>query len=218
MKPIYLLSPTPREDTISLPMIEFALTADSIDFSSCDTLMFSSKQAVRSADQIGFAWRKYPAIAIGSATRKMIEILGVTVIHQPKEFYADELAEDIARLFAKRKILYLRPKNISFDSKGYLATRGIELQEQIIYETTCKRYSPNDKPVYGSIIIFTSPSSIYCFLKNFSWHESYIAIVIGRATKQHLPKNAKYFVSDMPLIDSCIQKAREISTKSLDTN
>ena len=43
---IYLLSPLKKEGTISLPMISFEIVANSIDFSKCDTLMFTSKQAV----------------------------------------------------------------------------------------------------------------------------------------------------------------------------
>lgn len=45
-KEIYLLSPTPREGTISLPMIDFKLTADRLNLKGSDTLMFTSKQAV----------------------------------------------------------------------------------------------------------------------------------------------------------------------------
>jgi len=211
-RPIYLLSPTPRIDINHLPMITFAVTAREIDLSQCDTLMFSSKQAVRSADEIDVNWKKIPCIAIGGATKKEIESLGGEVIHYPKHFYADELAEDIATLFSNRKILYLRPKKISFDSKGFLATKGIVLQEQIIYETTCISYTPEDAPVRDAIIIFTSPSSIHCFLENFGWDDSYTAVVIGRATQVHLPEGADFVVAEEPLIDACVRKAKEVQS------
>jgi len=209
-RPIYLLSPTPRKEIEHLPMITFAVTATELDLSACDTLMFSSKQAVRSAEQIDPRWKELPCIAIGGATKRQIETLGGRVIHYPKHFYADELAEDIAMLFADRKILYLRPRKISFDSKGFLATKGITLQEQIIYETACRTYEPEDAPVKDAIIIFTSPSSIHCFLENFKWQESYTAVVIGRATQAHLPEGADLVVADEPLIDACIEKAKEV--------
>jgi uroporphyrinogen-III synthase len=211
-RPIYLLSPTPRAGINHLPMITFAVSATEMDFSLCDTLMFSSKQAVRSAEQIDPRWKELPCIAIGGATKKQIEMLGGTVIHHPKHFYADTLAEDIAAHFANRKILYLRPKKISFDSKGFLATKGIVLQEQIIYETTCRVYTPEDAPVEDAIIIFTSPSSIHCFLENFKWDESYTAVVIGRATLAHLPEGADFVVADEPLIDACVEKAKEVQS------
>jgi len=211
-RPIYLLSPSPREGVRHLPMIRFEICAERIDFSCCDTLMFSSKQAVKSAEAIDPAWKEYPCIAIGGATKKQIEQLGGRVLYYPKAYYADVLAEDIAAYFASRAILYLRPKKISFDSRGFLADRGIVLHEQIIYETGCCHYGREEAPVEGAIIIFTSPSSIHCFLENFAWRESYTAVVIGRATRVHLPQGAKSVVADEPLIDACIAKAKELQS------
>jgi len=209
-RPIYLLSPTAREGTIPLPMIRFETIAQKIDFSSCDTLMFTSKQAVVTADSIDERWKEYPCIAIGPATKKQIEVLGGEVVYFPKAFYGESLSQDIADFFRERKLLYLRPREVSFDSKGYLAKVGITLEEQIIYETGCHYYPSEEKPEKGAVIIFTSPSTIHCFFKNFDWDESYTAVVIGKATKVHLPKNANFVVADEPLIASCIEKARTI--------
>jgi len=213
-KSIYLLSPTPKKDTIALPMITFSITAKSIDFTNCDTLIFTSKQAVVAVDKIDVSWKKYPCIAIGGATKKKIEDLGGKVIYHPRSFYGEQLNKDIVSFFRDKKLLYLRPKEVSFDSKAFLEKESIHLQEQIIYETSCVYYTSKEKPGTGSIIIFTSPSTIHCFLKNFKWDESYIAIVIGNATKVHLPTHAKYVVADEPLISSCILKAKEIANSS----
>ena len=207
---IYLLSPTPKEGVISLPIIEFTTTANSIDFSNCDTLMFTSKQAVVTANAIGNQWKEFPTIAIGGATKRKIEDLGGEVIYYPKEFYGKELAKDIELFFSERKILYLRPQKVMFNSKEYLAKKSIILQEQIIYKTSCREYHIETQPPKNSIIIFTSPSTIECFLKNFIWDSSYLAIVIGQSTKVHLPRDAKYLVADNPLISSCIKKAKEL--------
>lgn len=207
---IYLLSPSSKEGTIHLPMIRFSLLPSTIDFSKYDTLMFTSKQAVKSAEALNPEWKKYPCLAIGSATAKEIESLGGKVVYQPKSFYAETLSQDIIAQFHDKKILYLRPKEVSFDSKNFLAKAGIELQERIIYETSCIRYEKKEKPGKNAIIIFTSPSTIHCFLKNFEWDESYTAVVIGEATKVHLPIHARYEVADRPLIEACIIKASQI--------
>ena len=213
---IYLLSPFHREGTIHLPMIHFSLLPSTIDFSKCDTLLFTSKQAVKSAEALNPEWKKYPCIAIGSATATEIESLGGKVEYQPKLFYAETLSQDIIAQFHDKKILYLRPKEVSFDSKKFLANAGIELQEQIIYETSCIRYDKKEKPAKNAIIIFTSPSTIHCFLKNFEWDESYTAVVIGEATKRHLPIHTRCEVSDTPNIDACILKAKSVAShKSL---
>ena len=207
---IYLLSPTAREGTISLPMITFSITAKSINFSKSDTLLFTSKQAVITADSIDENWKQYPCIAIGPATKKQIESLGGQVIYFPKDFYGESLSRDITTFFREKKLLYLRPKEISFDSKGFLEKEGIILEEKIIYETSCIMYKQEQKPAKNAIIIFTSPSTIHCFLKNFVWDESYIAVVIGKATEVHLPQNANFVVADEPSIASCMKKAQEI--------
>ena len=207
---IYLLSPSPKEGTIHLPMIRFSLLPSKIDFSKYDILMFTSKQAVKSVETLAPEWKKFPCLAIGSATAKEIESLGGKVIHQPKSFYGERLSQDIITQFHDKKILYLRPKEVSFDSKTFLANAGIELDEQIIYETSCIKYEKKEKPGKNAIIIFTSPSTIHCFLKNFEWDESYIAVVIGEATKVHLPPHARYEVADEPIIHACITKAKQL--------
>ena len=204
---IYLLSPLQKEGTISLPIISFSLVASKIDFAESEVLMFTSKQAVVSANEIDVSWKNYPCIAIGKATKKRIEALGGKVIFSPKEFYAKNLANDIQRFFSDKKILYLRPKEISFDSKGYLEGNGIELQEQIIYETSCISYGLKEKPQKNAIIIFTSPSTIKCFFENFEWDESYLAVIIGKSTQNHLPKSCLFCIADEPTIDACIAKA-----------
>lgn len=207
---IYLLSPTPKEGTTHLPMIDFHTVATHLELAGCDTLMFTSKQAVLRADEIDQGWRDYPCIAIGPATRKQIETLGGEVVYHPSAFYGEVLSKEIANRFSDRKVLYLRPKEVSFDAKDYLAQQGITLQEQIIYETRCVRYEAEDAPVKGAIIIFTSPSTIRCFFQHFSWDESYTAVVIGESTKVHLPQEVTAVVADAPLIDSCIEKAHDL--------
>ena len=211
---IYLLSPSFQEGTIGLPMIDFTITAKSIDFSKSDTLIFTSKQAVISADIIDKRWKRYPCIAIGGATKQQIEKLGGQVIYSPKSFYGERLSKDVALFFRDKKLLYLRPKEVSFNSKAFLQKKGITLQEQIIYETSCISYSQEKKPIKEAIIVFTSPSTIHCFFKNFKWDKSYTAVVIGKATKAHLPSYVNYVVADEPRIRACIVKANEILLSS----
>ena len=211
-KEIYLLSPVVYEDTISLPMIQFSLTVSALELSSCDLLMFTSKQAVKSAEALNPKWKEIACLSIGSATTKQIEALGGRVVYQPTSFYGKVLSEDIVLKFRDKHIVYLRPKEVSFDSKTFLASKGVTLDEKIIYETTCQMYTESEKPKKNAIIIFTSPSTIHCFLKKFQWDNSYTAVVIGEATKEHLPQNVRYEVADEPTIDACVSKAKHILT------
>jgi len=207
---IYLLSPIPKEGCIHLPMIDFSLIKEEIVLDGYDLLMFTSKQAVKSANTLNKKWKEIPCLAIGASTAEEIERLGGTVLYQPRSFYGKSLSEDIIEKFSDKKVLYLRPNVVSFDSKFFLAQAGIDLQEKIIYETSCIRYTKECAPEKNAIIIFTSPSTIHCFLENFEWDGSYKAVVIGEATKEHLPVDAQYEVADIPQIDACIVKAKQI--------
>ena len=68
-------------------------------------------------------------------------------------------------------------------------------------------YFSNVKPQKDAIIIFTSPSTVECFFKNFVWDESYKAVVIGKTTQKYLPENIEIHIADKPLITSAIEKA-----------
>jgi len=207
---IYLLSPLHKEGCIHLPMIDFSLIEKELKLEGYDLLMFTSKQAVKSAEQINKKWKEIPCLAIGASTAAEIKRLGGTVLYQPRSFYGKSLGEDIIEKFSDKKILYLRPNIVSFDSKNFLAQAGIPLHEQIIYKTSCIKYTKENAPEKNAIIIFTSPSTIHCFLENFEWDDSYTAVVIGEATKEHLPTDARYEVADIPQIEACIAKAKEI--------
>ncbi|MDQ7047973.1 MAG: uroporphyrinogen-III synthase [Sulfurovum sp.] len=120
---IYLLSPNAKEGCLHLPMIVFSIVKQNLTFEGYELLMFTSKQAVISAERLNPKWKDIPCLAIGSATAKQIETLGGTVAYQPKSFYGEALNQDIVTKFKEKKILYLRPKQVSFDSKGFFRKR-----------------------------------------------------------------------------------------------
>jgi uroporphyrinogen-III synthase len=211
---IYLFSSTVTEGSISLPIISFTLYEKEIDLESYDTLLFTSKQAVKSAYTLNLKAKEIPALAIGLATANSIVSLGGKVLYQAKKFNGKALSQDIIEKFKEKRILYLRPKVVSFDTKAFLQKAGIFIEEEIIYETSCIGYTQEQKPMKNAILIFTSPSTIKCFLRNFEWDESYTAVVIGKATQKYLPKECVYEIANEALISSCIEKAKEISLTS----
>ena len=211
---IFLCSPKRAEGVNSLPMIEFKRLKDSLALDGFDSIIFTSKQAIIFTNEITKEWKDKKILAVGRATAKLAKELGAKDIYHPKEFYGKELAKDILENFKESKILYIRPKVVSFDSKSFLKQNGIDIEEEILYETVCKEYKGINLPK-NSIIIFTSPSTIECFFKNFSWDSSFLAVVIGKSTLQKLPKNVTAFIANSATIDSCIQKAIEIISKKL---
>lgn len=191
-------------------MIEFETTATKIDFNNIDLLLFTSKQAVTTLDSINKEWCKIPSIAIGSGTRDEIIKIGGTVLLTSNEFYGNNLAQEIIENFRDKTILYLRPKIISSNITKILLDANINIVEQIIYETICKKYDISFMPPKDSIIIATSPSTLNCFIQNFGWDESYIGVAIGTTTTKAFSNNMNFAISDVPTINSCIKKANEL--------
>jgi len=206
---IYLCSPKEYEGTTPLPMIEFKLTAKELDLSWCDTILFSSKQAVVFANRLNKEWKSKKIVAVGPATKDMALKLGAKDVYYPKEYYGEVLANDVIKHFSNRKILYIRPKVVSFDSYSFLKKHGVDIKEAIIYETLCKSYKDTTLEK-NSTIIFTSPSTIECFFKNFKWDSSFKAVVIGKKTLKNLPKYVEVAVADTQTIKSCIKKAKSL--------
>jgi uroporphyrinogen-III synthase len=191
-------------------MIAFSLLGESIELNSYDLLIFTSKQSVKSAERLNPLWKHVPCISIGSATSRQIEELGGSIVHQSQVFDGKTLSKEISKNFRYKKMLYLRPKVVSFDMKSFLKTEGLEIDEQVLYETSCIAYAKAQAPSKNAIIIFTSPSTIDCFFKSFTWDNSYIAVVIGASTKLKLPTHVRSEVANEATIDACIAKAHQL--------
>ncbi|MBP6289553.1 MAG: uroporphyrinogen-III synthase, partial [Aliarcobacter sp.] len=83
---------------------------------------------------------------------------------------------------------------------------GIDIDEIISYKTSCNKQERKalDK---NSTIIFTSPSSVECFFKKYSWEDSFKAIAIGKTTALYLPKNIKCEISSLTSVEECVKLA-----------
>lgn len=87
-----------------------------------------------------------------------------------------------------------------------LIKNGFEIEEKIVYETICQKQ--NLKLDKKAIVIFTSPSTIKCFLENYSYNDIYKAIAIGEKTALFYEKNI--IVSDKQTIKRCIEIAKSM--------
>ncbi len=59
----------------------------------------------------------------------------------------------------------------------------------------------------NATLIFTSPSSIDCFLKNHTICSDAKVVVIGKTTAKSLPDGVEYKISQKTSIDSCMEMA-----------
>ena len=88
-----------------------------------------------------------------------------------------------------------------------LKENKVLLDELVAYETSCKKIDVELEK--DSIFIFTSPSSVECFFKQYSWDDSYKAVVIGKTTAKYLPKNIKYEISSQTSVEECVNLAKQ---------
>ena len=207
---IYLLGTKPIEGAEWLPMLRFERLAEALALEDVDAVVFSSQEAIRHAEAIDASWKQLPAIAVGEKSAEAIRRAGGRVL-ATAEGSGASLATLLCADFRDYRLLYLRPEKSAFALADALKDCDIHLKEQILYRTVCREYAASDAPEEGSVLVFSSPSTIRCFLKNFSWKPSYRAVAIGKSTAAAFPEEIAYTLSEFPSFESALQKARELS-------
>ena len=208
MSKIYLLNNLKYEGIENLEVFGIEHIKSDIDLSKYDALVFTSKNAIYSIDSFNKEWKKIPAYSIAEKTSNVIIEHNGNLVFTGLSSHGNEFAEELSHVLKNKKVLYIKALKTVSNIVGILKENSIDLDELIAYKTSCletkKRLENN------SIFIFTSPSSVECFFKNYKWDDSYKAIVIGKTTADYLPKNINYIVSNKTSIDECIKLAKQL--------
>ena len=208
MSKIYLLNNLKYEGIENLEVFGIENIESDIDLSKYDALVFTSKNAVYSIDSFNKEWKKIPAYSIAEKTSNVIIEHNGNLVFTGLSSHGNEFAEELIQVLKNKKVLYIKALKTVSNIVGILKENSIDLDELIAYKTSCletKKILENN-----SIFIFTSPSSVECFFKNYKWDDSYKAIVIGKTTADYLPKNINYIVSNKTSIDECIKLAKQL--------
>ena len=208
---IYILSEKKFDGAKNLPVILIKFLDKKIDLSCFDALIFTSKNGVKAIDRIDKSWKNKEIYSIGEGTTKAIEELGAKACYTAKSSYGDNFAAEIKERLKDKKVLFLRPKTVTSSLNLILRNEKIDLSEEIVYETVCAECSSLEPPSEGSVIIFSSPSTVECFLKCFKWKESYKAVAIGEKTASYIPSFIKYQLSLKQTIPACIELAKRLT-------
>jgi uroporphyrinogen-III synthase len=206
---IYILSDKKVKWAKNLPMIEIKLIEQKIDFFSYDALIFTSKNAVYSIDKMDKTWREKPSYTIAPQTAKIIKHFKGNLKFVGKEKHGNAFALELIKNLKHKKVLYIRGTEVVSDLVNILNANSIVCEELIIYETICKEYKNKIKIPKNSTIIFSSPSTIKCFLHNITWDKSFKAISIGHTTAQYFPEYITPIIADTTSLESCVKKAIE---------
>lgn len=210
MADIVLLSSSYVKDVINLPIFEIEYLDLDFDISKYDALIFTSKNAIYSLDKSKLNWKKIPSYAIAPKTAEILKKYNSNLVFTGGHSHGNEFANELIPLLKNKRILYVRGEKVVSNLCSILKENQIDLYEQIVYKTICSN-KKTETINENSIIIFTSPSSVNCFFKNYSWQSTYKAIAIGNTTAKFLPQNVEVYISDVQSIESCISLAKQIS-------
>lgn len=99
----------------------------------------------------------------------------------------------------------MRAKVVASDFVKKLQIKGYNIDEAIIYKSSCSSDILNATVTKNATLIFTSPSSVQCFLKNHTITKENNVIVIGTTTAKELPLDISYKISQKTTINSCLE-------------
>ena len=209
-KNIYILSDTPVKYAKNLPLIQTKPIQKKIDFSRFDALIFTSKNGVKAIESINSEWKTLPTYTISAKTAKVVKQLGGKVAFISKEKHGNKFANELIPLLKNKKVLFLGAKKIVANLPQILNENNIDCTHQAIYETSCVEYKEKITLPKNSIIIFSSPSTIECFVKNVHWDNSFQAISIGNTTAKYFPPHIIPIISKTTSLSGCVQTALEL--------
>jgi len=205
-KPIYLFSISSHSSAISINSLSINFFKPKIDFSKYDYLIVTSKQTSKFLEQYeSETFKDIPALCVSVQSALSYEGLGANVLEVGRG-YGDNLVDKIKSYPKETKWLYLRAKIVASDFVSLCQDEGYSIDEVLAYESECSQAIKKVKVEDNATLIFTSPSSVKCFLKNNTLNSSHKVIVIGQTTAKALPKNIEYKVSKETTIESCIDE------------
>ncbi|QKJ23131.1 uroporphyrinogen-III synthase [Poseidonibacter lekithochrous] len=207
-KKIYLLNNLKYDGVENLEVFGIEYISSEIDINKYDALIFTSKNAIYAIDSFNKDWRDIDSYAIAPKTANVIQKYNGNLVFTGVSSHGDSFASELCPLLKDKKVLYVRASKTVSDLTQILKSDNIDIDELIAYKTSCKKV--DKKLENNSIFVFTSPSSVQCFLKNYDWNESYLAVCIGETTAKYLPSEINYKISSKTSIEECIKVAQEL--------
>ena len=203
-KQIYLFSTSSHPDTISINPLNIKILKPVIDFSLYDYLIITSKQASNVLKQYRKAdFTDKKALCVSEKSALAFEEIGGSIL-EIGAGYGDNLEKIIKKYPQSVKWLYLRANEVASEFAKICKKDAYSVDEIVVYETSCSVNISNLSIEPEATLIFTSPSSVICFLKTNSISSLSKVIVIGKTTAKALPKAINYRISQERTIQSCI--------------
>jgi len=209
MAKIYLLNNIKYEGVENLEVFKIDYIKSDIDLKNYDALIFTSKNAIYSIDSFNKDWKTIPSYAIAPKTAKIIKQYDGKLVFTGESSHGNSFAKELVDILKDKKVLYIKALKTVSNLVEILKEKNIEVDELVSYKTSCN--CVENKLEKDSTFIFTSPSSVKCFFKNFEWDKSYKAVAIGKTTAKYLPFDINCKISPKTSIEECIKVAQNIT-------
>ena len=210
MNKIYLLSNQKYPNVENLEVFQIEYIKSNIDLSIYDALIFTSKSAIFALEDNKIDWKNTPSYLIAEATSNIAKSFGANIAFTGLSGHGNDFANELIPHLKDKKVLYVKAKKTVSNLPEILRENGIDIDELVSYETVCNSSLNSFELEIGSTIIFTSPSSVECFFKQYTWNDSYKAIVIGKTTANYLPKEVEFSISSETSVEECVKLARQL--------
>jgi uroporphyrinogen-III synthase len=205
---IYLFSLSSYPDTIHIPSLDVEHRSPDIEFSKYDSFLITSKQAIKALENYENLLLA-PAICVSTKTAEAYQKIGGEIL-AVGDGYGKSLIAKVQGYDKTRRWLYLRAQSVASDFVGVLQNQGYAIDEKIMYKSECSQAILDVDVEEDAILIFTSPSSVKCYLKTHSFSQKQKIVAIGTTTQQALPENVSAQVCDASSIESCVKVAQTL--------
>ncbi len=212
MRPIYLISKTPYEGVIHVPVLSIHFFSPVIDFSVYEGVIFTSKQGILAAQRYSLDWDHLKCICVSEPTAMSARAAGAVDV-EIGNGYGTSIPQLLASKKRSGKWLYLRPKVVAFEWVSSAKEQGFQIDEAIVYENVCNEEASNYLIHKEGILIFTSPSSIRCFLQNYTILPSHKVVVIGTTTQNALPSGVASRLARSTSVEAAVDLGRQIASE-----
>lgn len=212
MRPIYLISKTPYPGVIHVPILTIRFLTPKIDFSRYEGIVLTSKQGVEALRNYSVEWAKLSCICVSEPTAEYARTAGAKNV-ETGSGYGVSIPDVLSSHKRSGRWLYLRPEKVASSWVDEARRRGFSIDEAVVYQTCCNPDAATQPIEDDGILIFTSPSSIECFLQNHTIRLTHAVVAIGTTTQKALPEGVESSLSEETSVASAVELARQIASE-----
>nr|WP_314889764.1 uroporphyrinogen-III synthase [uncultured Campylobacter sp.] len=198
------------EGVKTLVLNEIKFNKFSVNLAEFDALVLTSKNSVNALKFNQILPASLQICSIGDGTSRAASEFGLAQIYTAQNAHGNDFAAEIVPFLKGKKTLFLRARETASNVGEILRESGVNLTQIIAYENVFKPLNEEQKPPKNSVIIFTAPSAVRNFTRNFGWDESYKAVAIGLTTAKELGNFAVPAMSAQQNINSCVSLAKTL--------